>query len=1475
MPIDFNALGTTSPEELREARRAASGPSLTNAERRAVRSAGVAAATAAYESTGSPADALQASLGGQQFARDHLAEVISSTIREPLATPADWVDNIRKLHEQEQEKSRERNATYFGDMALAARELYTADKAIMRLIDKAQQDFPADPNFDYMANRVENERGLSQEDREWLRESQSQAELEWRLETINTRRAAEEALGAHGAGWAIAASLAGGLMDVSGMIASYGLGKAVSMAGISARAAWLAGNRGRGVGIAAAEGAAANVLIDATVDASGFHVTAADYAASAMFGAAFGQLNLLGRSPRAPETETPQALPMRDSEIVRAVRKEVIDSRGTSTDPDGTPVLSRHLRTKPGVDIAKTEYASDVLSRMVMDSDYETSVLARRLYSLMGDDVPVLWRRERNPENAGIFSPARQAVELNPGASKSTQLHEIAHALTHDRMTYGAKVPDSAIGRLTTEIKDLHATAVKAASGVRFKNRQTYHLLKNHDEFVAGLYTKNDEFRSFLMSLRLNREGATVFNRLVNTIRRMLGIPSNEHTVFTRALGLADELMEQPFRVQTLWEDGTGKSARVYRTHTPEERPLPTAAQALADLNDGINKVLDDITKGIEHRNDMANYEIYQKAQQQAGPDPTPERVAEMANDVQRQEIDSIVRAAIAPVPEDQRVFKRWDSSMVDSDGNLKPLEAGLRPKAVREEVGKRWGITDKTVEDSAMRALMQEVAAWAEETLRKNPLDQSRLNSLFARIPWLATTGLRMARSVNPVARAFASTTMEIATGAGNAIRTAAITKAMRERIYLRNLTEYNDIYKGWRNKQGIGPFKDAANPAYRAQFEREVYLHRENRRLGVQDDVDPSIRAAADALDAGYHVMAADQKAVGTIGADRLPDSSIGYAPRAFRKSKLVDPNTTNDEISAMVDLIERQLREEWEDFTDGPKFARATAVRYLERARTEAYGGQSMPMDVRSPETSSILRDILRKDGVDPEDVERLMGRFSRGGPSHTKKRLELDLTAEVRTADGQTFQMMDWFETDNTLLYQQYARRTSGEVALTMHGIPGERGLELIGKTMEYGPDGARASVEDIDAFRQTVAEFYGRPHGEMNAKWLDNLRAVTSSSRLGGMAFTQMAEYANGIGAVGLKGVMNAVSSMPRLVREVYNEKAVNPILSSIELVGGDIGRGHRVIFPFQQADDIRVFGRESMTVVDRFIRGGSNAVPHLNGWHAVHGAQVRGMAEQIVYKSMRFIRDGGEDVALDGMGINADLRARLGKDLDRIAKFDAAGTLTELDLTKATDMSAVADYVAAVNRGAAQIIQGSFVGESGKWAHHGLLRILTQFRTFSLLSMEKQWTRQRVDHGTAKAFGLLMGQLSWALPLHLARTYMNAAGREDRDEYLERMLAPEALLRATMNYASMSGSLGDIMDSGAMLLGLESSGVRTGAQAGLLDSVPALGYVNQTARGLTAFAPFSDRGADPKQIARALPGGNIPYLMPLLNAAFD
>jgi hypothetical protein len=860
----------------------------------------------------------------------------------------------------------------------------------------------------------------------------------------------------------------------------------------------------------------------------------------------------------------------------------------------------------------------------------------------------------------------------------------------------------------------------------------------------------------------------------------------------------------------------------------------------------------------INARAQEQNMDLYTQAQARAGEGATPDDISRAADDIMQEQADQVTRIAHSEVPEQDRFFPTFDLA-VREDGTLPMLDEVMLPAATRTEVSDRWGINMNTVEDGTERKMLGELAARAEAWSAANPLDTVRADSILARVPWLASSGLNLARSQNPVARMIAGTLLESTTGASGRRRTAAITKTMRERQYLEHLVGYEDAYAQWRKVNGGSRYKDVIGSKHRSDFDRLVAADRENRRLGVNSEADPQVRRAGDYLDEGYNAMRKDQQTIGTIGAQRLGDTSIGYVHRALSQSWVM--GATNAEIKALSNKLAEQLQVGWDDV----QFARQIATRYVERARTGAYGGTAVPANLASPEAASVLRDVLRSMSVGEADIEKAMGRFARGGASHTKKRLDLDLSETVDLPDGTSFSLMHAFETDQASLYLQYSRRVSGDVALTQYGVHGDQGMKVLRKSLEYGPDGRRATVAEMESFDQIAAEFFGRPMDGTGNKHLGNLRMLTAASRLGGMAFTQFAEMANSVALLGVTGALKQVASMPRLIAQVAKGEK-SELLSSIEQIGGPLGQDHRVIFPFQEPNDIKVYGRDSLNAFDRMVRAGSNALPWMSGWHMVHAAQVRGISEQIVHKSLRYINTGEENAALTSMGLSADLAARLRADLPNIATFDEAGNLATLNLTRATDHGAAAEFVQAVHRGGKQIIQGTYIGETGKWAHNDLLRMMVQFRSFTLTSMEKQWTRQRSDVGTAKAFGLLMGQMAFALPIHLSRVAINATGRENSAEYLETQLHPAMLARAVLNYTSISGLSGDVLDAGATVLGYEASGVR-GGSGSVLGNIPSLGYVESAGKVI--------KNKDPREAIRMLPGGNLPFITPVVNTLAD
>jgi hypothetical protein len=422
---------------------------------------------------------------------------------------------------------------------------------------------------------------------------------------------------------------------------------------------------------------------------------------------------------------------------------------------------------------------------------------------------------------------------------------------------------------------------------------------------------------------------------------------------------------------------------------------------------------------------------------------------------------------------------------------------------------------------------------------------------------------------------------------------------------------------------------------------------------------------------------------------------------------------------------------------------------------------------------------------------------------------------------------------------------------------------------------FGDDGARATTAELAAFDQVAAEFINAPFGTAEPKWMENARVLNSVVRLGGIVFNQFAEFANAVTHVGAVRTLSGIASMGRMRSEikalVRGEAVDNPLIGSIEKLGGaEFGTdAYRIVMPFDVPDHAYpTYGQDTVTKFDKLVRGASYAQAKLSLWRTVHSVQQRAMAEQIVAKIGRYVRDGKDDVALQQFGITPEIQAAIRK--DGVARFDG-DSLVEFDVTKLEDPALREALIQAVHRGVSQIIQGTFIGETGKWAHNGYLKMLVQFRTFSLTAMEKQWARQRNSRGTAQTLGIMLASMVAVAPVYMARVYSQSIGREDQEEFIEERLKPELIARQTLNYIALSGLAGDFLDAAAALapddLGIRMTGGRAGSDSQFVGNLiaPAVGLVDDVWSALQNLD-------DPQKALKVLPGSRLPYVIPAINA---
>src|SRR5690606_10470351 len=389
-------------------------------------------------------------------------------------------------------------------------------------------------------------------------------------------------------------------------------------------------------------------------------------------------------------------------------------------------------------------------------------------------------------------------------------------------------------------------------------------------------------------------------------------------------------------------------------------------------------------------------------------------------------------------------------------------------------------------------RAMVAETVARAERVVADNPVDEKALKTFLAKAGQEATS-TRLLLSKSPVAKAVGITLLENPQGAAGRHRSAAITAMVRERVYNETCSVFHALSRQFRQKEGVSLVRDAWDGSGRNAFNRRVFSELERRGKDTYTpDANPFVVEAADMFQSGMEKMRLEQQRVGTVGSARLGDTSVGYVPHRLDPRKVL--KLTTEQTQRVRNVLSAQFRE-IEGFD--AEFSDRLASKYLERAVDAAAGRYHVPFNLHSPEAGQIVEDALQALQLDPADIQKIMGKFSRGGAGHTKRRLKLDLEADL----GDGMQLMDLFVTDIPMLYRSYARRTAGEVSLAQYGVMGKKGLTVLSKAMTA----TGATPKEIEAFDQIAAEFLNTPVGNARHAWMDNLRPGPSAARLGGVA----------------------------------------------------------------------------------------------------------------------------------------------------------------------------------------------------------------------------------------------------------------------------------------------------------------------------------------------------------------------------------
>lgn len=930
-----------------------------------------------------------------------------------------------------------------------------------------------------------------------------------------------------------------------------------------------------------------------------------------------------------------------------------------------------------------------------------------------------------------------------------------------------------------------------------------------------------------------------------------------------------------------------------------------------AVLGSGLHGLMAGADAGLDAmRTGMAasKADLHAQAALDLGPGATPEQIAVRANELDQRNFEARTTAQntinLAPVDDTQRILPGglYDDTgatgdivsqrpAVDAQGQP-VLDANGTPVLVGDQIAEQYGI-DMTTEERDQR-LMQEQIARAQLDDIRNPIDTDKMTAFTDKLPpairdQIQTYGMTLAKSDNPIARYVSRNLMESAAGTAERVRTAAVTKTQLENIAREHWGDYNAAYDRYRqeNSNFINGATEAVTQKIRQQFDSavrdEVYAR---RGTPVAEDsqraVPQRVKEGADALERAYGTQLSWAKSAQILGHEGLPNTARGYLPQRIALDKVMVAPVVDKRVIAAE--IARQLQHSSNGID--AELAPRLANEYIQHARSKATGEVERPDNLYSSDVSANIEEALERLGIaGDKQAQALLDKYQRGGAGFTKARYEFDLSAPVQTSRGLQ-SLGDFFETDQARLYQQYTGRMSGEVALSQYGVYGVPGIAALRKAMVQASEGGNVDAlakRELPAYDAFMADMMGRPTAEMTSgmRAFQNLRQLASMNILGGMGFTQASELANLATTIGA-GAM--VKSIP-IVRQMFKEARLmqsNGIFDTIELIGGRHDALDKWHFPSEtRPGDTAIYGHDTPGLLTRGISTAARKFQVITGHRMIHAYQMRMSTEQIASKVLRAANGStGLGKLVTEMGFNEDFMSRLKADLPNIATFDGKW-VSGLDLSKTADPQTMSEFVQGVQRGAKQVIQGSFRGEGMKAQTHVLGQFLTQFRNFGFLAMEKQWARVAGTVGVPVATAMMVGQMMLSIPIYLARVRLNAMGMQSdkQEQYLKSNTSPIAIARASMNYSGLTGLLGDSLD---LPMGVYNASTgkdartgenqRTGAW-GVSGIVPGLSYADGAIRSSYNMLHKPSFANAAKLGKSVLPGGNVPYFAFAMNAA--
>lgn len=823
----------------------------------------------------------------------------------------------------------------------------------------------------------------------------------------------------------------------------------------------------------------------------------------------------------------------------------------------------------------------------------------------------------------------------------------------------------------------------------------------------------------------------------------------------------------------------------------------------------------------------------------------------------------------------------------VAQDTSDMSIGAAASPGTTRASMRPQTGWVNDLGSDpvtSRQQAIIQQARDWQFNTgyrQRFKEATENFVDNLFTK-PWMnpgTNNVMQMVRSQGDTLNWLSGTIFEVASGVvrGDTTTAAVLMRQYQGRLS-RHVNHEQSIVGAWAKRTGqatmdpTGNFVVRVKPEGYRQFYREVLLDMAADGQTTMRSSDPDVRRMSDSFNSATEEALAMLKG-------RPGETAVTGFENAAHKGNYVPyrwyPSSFMQALSRKLPDGSNALNKDMlvEGFARGytskgtfsdPKTAKQAAEALVNRFVSRGQGIDESIQSIFSKDGRDYLEKSMQMlNKYTDQEIADFMQRFDRDltnarKDGFAKRKSEIDLNTEIVLRDGSTMKIIEFLDPDLSAVMQRYFRQVAGHSALARKGIPdiATRNDVVAAARAEQRSLGEypmdqnvlEAMFSEFDGAAQVGAAMGQKNNGIGAAA---ELKSLGSLSMLQLNGFAQAAETGVGMVAVGLSNWFNR--GVGRMIDDAIKNSNTQ-VLDEMMFFTGEIGKDQHTFRPHLVLDEaVDYRGNDKVTKALSVTRGliaqGNYIQGYTSGLNAVREFQQKvawlGMSDKI-FKTIN------ADI-VSGKFANADwaMNGRMYRDLglDRKQYWDLRELIetgvVEIKTAKTVlgdiqyvnrlnidkwDADLAQDFMSALARNEAQLVQRPLAGETDRWMHTQLGAVLTHLQTFPILAIQKQGARNAGQMDMQAAAQTMGGLASAYVAISLRDTI---AGRE-RDG-VERG-------KAAFAYANISGWVSLYNDPVMTALGLHDFRVNGfGAYAKPL-SAPAIDIANNLIRAPGAVA---------------------------------